>query len=154
MAQIRKNRFWEKFPKKLLGHQPDFSIKSTLNSNIIINLYKRFAMISNLGAPTRYLLMPRDPFLLSSVVTSQYHRKIPCVMPLMFAYMGYIQVVKYQILTDMKYMIAESERKVNLCFPSQKLDSNTFLFPIYFSCFKSMLMDQKVHTKSTSNKKK
>ena len=50
-------------------------------------------------------------------------------------------------------MIAESERKVNLCFPSQKLDSKTFLCPIYFSCFKSMFMDQKVHTKSTSNKK-
>ena len=75
MAQIRKNRFWKKFPKKLLGHQPDFSIKSTLNSNIIINLYKRFAMISCLGAPTRYLLMPRDPFQLSSVVTSQYGKK-------------------------------------------------------------------------------
>ena len=75
MAQIRKNRFWKKFPKKLLGHQPDFSTKSTLNSNIIINLFKRFATISCLGAPTRFLLMPRDPFQLSSVVTSQYGKK-------------------------------------------------------------------------------
>ena len=31
-------------------------------------------MISCLGAPTRHLLMPRDPFQLSSVVTSQYSK--------------------------------------------------------------------------------
>ena len=33
-------------------------------------------MISCLGAPIRHLLMPRDPFQLSSVVTSQYRKKI------------------------------------------------------------------------------
>ena len=33
-----------------------------------------FAVISCLGAPTRHLLMPRDPFQLSSVVTSQYSK--------------------------------------------------------------------------------
>ena len=32
-------------------------------------------MISCLGAPIRHLLMPRDPFQLSSVVTSQYRKK-------------------------------------------------------------------------------
>ena len=31
-------------------------------------------MISCLGAPTHHLLMPRDPFQLSSVVTSQYSK--------------------------------------------------------------------------------
>ena len=30
--------------------------------------------MSCLGAPTRHLLMPRDPFQLSSVVTSQYSK--------------------------------------------------------------------------------
>ena len=33
-------------------------------------------MISCLGAPTRHLFMPRDPFQLSSVVTSQYSKNI------------------------------------------------------------------------------
>ena len=33
-------------------------------------------MISCLGAPTRHLLMPRDPLQLSSVVTSQYSKTI------------------------------------------------------------------------------
>ena len=32
-------------------------------------------MISCLGAPTRHLLIARDPFQLSSVVTSQYSKK-------------------------------------------------------------------------------
>ena len=32
-------------------------------------------MISCLGAPTRHLLMARDPFQLLSVVTSQYSQK-------------------------------------------------------------------------------
>ena len=32
-------------------------------------------MISCLDAPTHHLLMPRDPFQLSSVVTSQYSKK-------------------------------------------------------------------------------
>ena len=36
MPQNRSNRFWKKFPENPLSHYPDFSIQSTLNSNILI----------------------------------------------------------------------------------------------------------------------
>ena len=36
MPQNRWNRFWKKFPENPLSHYPDFSIQSTLNSNILI----------------------------------------------------------------------------------------------------------------------
>ena len=72
---IQNQRFRKKFPENALSHYPDFSIQSALKSNIFITKDRRFAVISYLGAQTRHLLMPRDPFQLSSVVTSSWRRQ-------------------------------------------------------------------------------
>ena len=98
---------WKKFPEIPLGDSPDlrnfkFQLKSSILEKVsgkspesVPGFFDRVSFeldISYLGAPTRHLLMPRDPLQSSSVVTANYFfwKKFPG-NPLShrkFAYMG------------------------------------------------------------------